>query len=97
MTAAEQLGSRVLAVVLTGMGHDGAAGVAEVKARGGMVVVQDPVTAEADPMPKAALAATSVDLVLPLGTIPNALNSLCNVMGARELFCGGVPAATRAA
>lgn len=87
-TAAAQLGPRLLCVVLTGMGCDGAAGAAEVKRRGGTVIVQDPTTAEADSMPRATLAATAVDLVLPPSTISRALISLCEVIGARELFCG---------
>jgi two-component system chemotaxis response regulator CheB len=87
-TAAAQLGSRVLCVVLTGMGCDGARGAAAVKAAGGMVIVQDPDSAEADSMPRAALRATAADLVLPLEAIPSALTSLCNVIGTRELFCG---------
>lgn len=89
MTAAAHLGPRLLCVVLTGMGRDGAAGAAEVKRRGGTVIVQDPATAEAGAMPRAALAATEVDLVLPCGAIPSALSSLCEVMGAREFFCAG--------
>jgi two-component system chemotaxis response regulator CheB len=93
ISAAEEFGPRLLAVVLTGMGRDGAAGVAEVKRRGGMVVVQDPQSAEADAMPRAALAATAADLVLPLEAISRALSSLCDVMGAREFFCGGVSTA----
>lgn len=94
MTAAERFGPRLLSVVLTGMGRDGAAGVAEAKRRGGMVIVQDPASAEADSMPRAALAMTAVDLVLPLNSISSALNSLCEVIGARELFCGS-PSAPR--
>ena len=78
----------MVCVVLTGMGRDGAAGATEVKRRGGMVIVQDPDSAEADAMPRAAIAAARVDLVLPLAAIPDALNSLCEVLGTRELFCG---------
>jgi two-component system, chemotaxis family, protein-glutamate methylesterase/glutaminase len=88
VTAAEQFGPRLLSVVLTGSGRDGAAGCTEVKRRGGLVIVQDPVSAQADAMPRAVLGATAVDLVLPLKAIPSALNSLCDVVGARELFCG---------
>lgn len=87
-TAAAQLGPRLLCVVLTGMGRDGAAGAAEAKRRGGIVIVQDPDSADADAMPRATLAAVPVDFILPINAIASALNSLCGVLGTRELFCG---------
>jgi two-component system chemotaxis response regulator CheB len=90
MTAADQLGPRVLCVVLTGMGRDGAAGAARVKQRGGVLIVQDPRGAEADSMPTAAIRASVPDLILPLEAIPKALVSLCDVIGTRELICGAV-------
>jgi len=86
-TAAEQLGPRLLCVVLTGMGSDGALGANVVKQHGGVVIVQDPACAEADSMPRAALRGVAADLVLPLATLPSALTSLCDVIGTRELFC----------
>lgn len=90
-SAAEQLGPRLLCVVLTGMGCDGARGAAAVKEHGGIVIVQDPATADADSMPRATLHSCSVDFVLPPAAIPSALTSLCGVIGTRELFCGPAP------
>ncbi len=60
-SAARWGGEAVLAVVLTGMNQDGAQGVRAVKKHGGRVIVQDPESAEADVMPRAALAAVPVD------------------------------------
>lgn len=57
-SAAEWRRKRVLAVVLTGSGADGARGAGWIQARGGTVLVQDPATAEGPWMPAAALAAT---------------------------------------
>ena len=65
-TVAEAYGPRALAVLLTGSGADGAAGLAAIKRRGGCAIVQDPATAEAPAMPSAGLSATMVDYVLPL-------------------------------
>ena len=68
-SAADAYRERVIGVILTGSNEDGAAGLARVKARGGVAVVQDPETAERGEMPGAALARTEADAVLPLGEI----------------------------
>lgn len=62
---ADSYGSRALAVVLTGLGRDGAAGVRAMKDAGGLVIAQDEDTAEQPSMPRAA-AEAGADLVLPL-------------------------------
>lgn len=63
---AESFGERGMAVVLTGMGNDGAAGAAAVRAAGGAVIAQSEDTADHPDMPRAAVQAGAVDLVLPL-------------------------------
>ncbi|HEY6137461.1 MAG TPA: chemotaxis protein CheB [Thermoanaerobaculia bacterium] len=78
-SAADAYGAHVIAVVLTGANDDGAQGVKRVKARGGLVVVQDPETAEASEMPRAAIAAAAVDQVLPLDRIASYLVDRCVV------------------
>jgi len=52
-SAARVLGDRAIAVVLTGMGDDGAEGVRDVSQRGGMVLIEEPETAVASGMPSA--------------------------------------------
>lgn len=61
--AAGAFGERMAAVVLTGANDDGAAGLRQVAAAGGMVLVQDPGTAERSTMPAAALEAVPTALV----------------------------------
>lgn len=75
-SAAAAFGSAVVAVVLTGANADGAVGVVKVKAAGGMVLVQDPATAESPTMPLAAIATATADEVLPLGAIGDYLGRL---------------------
>jgi len=75
-TAAETYGKALVAIVLTGANHDGAAGLATVARMGGLTIVQEPATAHVDVMPKAALAAARVDHVLPLDQIGEFLNTV---------------------
>ena len=68
-SAAEAHGQKVIGIVLTGANEDGAKGLAAIKKRGGLAVVQEPKTAENPRMPEAAIAATAVDKILPLEEI----------------------------
>lgn len=70
------IGPRAIAVILSGTGTDGADGLRAIKARGGMVIVQDQPTADFFGMPGAAIDATHGDFVLPLGSIADALVGL---------------------
>jgi two-component system chemotaxis response regulator CheB len=74
---AGSFGSRAVAVVLTGTGHDGATGAQAVKRAGGTVIVQDESTSEFFGMPKSAIDAGQVDQILPLDQIAPALVVLC--------------------
>jgi two-component system chemotaxis response regulator CheB len=53
-SAARVLGGKAIAVVLTGMGEDGAEGVREISKRGGTVLIEAPETAIVSGMPLAA-------------------------------------------
>lgn len=74
-SVARSWGERAIGVVLTGMGRDGAAGLAAIRARGGTTIVQDPQDAAFAPMPAAA-AAYKGHIVLPLAQIGDALVDL---------------------
>jgi two-component system chemotaxis response regulator CheB len=78
-TAATALGSRVIGVVLSGALDDGAAGIVAVKLRGGTALVQDPAEALHPSMPRAAMAATKVDYVLPVVELADRLSELVSL------------------
>ncbi len=68
-SAAEVWGSAVLAVVLTGMGSDGARGAQTIAAAGGSVIAQDEASSVVWGMPGAAANTGVCSAVLPLDAI----------------------------
>jgi two-component system, chemotaxis family, protein-glutamate methylesterase/glutaminase len=75
-SAAYVYGDTLVGLVLTGASSDGARGLKKIKATGGLTLVQDPETAEATVMPRAAIAATDPDFVLPLSEIGSFIKAL---------------------
>lgn len=75
-SAALAFGNALVAVILTGMGDDGVAGLQQVRAAGGRVIAQDEETSVVFGMPGAAVGAGVVDAVLPLGVIARHLREL---------------------
>ena len=77
-------GSHALAVLLTGMGCDGAQGMKTLKAAGATTLAQNEETCVVYGMPRAAVELGVVDRLLPLDLIPHAvLHVLQNRAGAR--------------
>ena len=74
-SAAKCYGPDLLAVVLTGMGDDGAAGALAVKRAGGNVIAESEETAVVYGMPRQAVRIGAVDAVLPLHAIPDAIQN----------------------
>jgi two-component system, chemotaxis family, protein-glutamate methylesterase/glutaminase len=70
-SAAERIGQRAIAALLTGMGRDGAEGLLALKRAGAMTVVENEQTAVVFGMPKAALELGAADMDLALTAIPN--------------------------
>lgn len=68
-SAAREFWSDMVAVIMTGMGHDGARGAALVKGRGGKVIAEDPSTCIVYGMPKAVVESGNADKVVPLPRI----------------------------
>ncbi len=69
VSAAAYYGPTALAVLLTGGNDDGTNGVVEIKKHGGRVLIQDPDSAVAPIMPRAALAAVDADYLIWLDQI----------------------------
>lgn len=75
-TASEVFGGGLLAVVLTGMGQDGAAGAEQVIARGGTVIAQDEATSVVWGMPGAVAHVGAASMILPLPDIGQRIRAL---------------------
>jgi two-component system chemotaxis response regulator CheB len=65
-SAAQSAGANALGIILTGMGDDGAACMAELRARGARTLAQNEETCVVFGMPREAHAAGGVDRMLPL-------------------------------
>jgi two-component system chemotaxis response regulator CheB len=85
-SAAVAFGPRVIGVVLSGLLSDGAAGLNAIKRCGGVAVVQDPIDAVADEMPRRAIEATEIDLCAPAAKLGDVLSDL-----SREVAGPGLP------
>ncbi len=72
-SAAEVVGARTVALVLTGMADDGVAGARAVRAAGGTVIAESQETAVMYGMPGAVIAADLAQKVLPLHEIAEEL------------------------
>ncbi|HET9888517.1 MAG TPA: chemotaxis protein CheB [bacterium] len=75
-SASRIYGPRVIAVVLTGLLDCGTAGAISVKARGGLVIAQDPKDAEFPDMPSSVIQHAGVDHVVSLKGLGPLLNQL---------------------
>jgi two-component system chemotaxis response regulator CheB len=79
-SVADYAGPKGIAVVLTGMGNDGAKGVQALKAAGGHVIAQDESTSVIFGMPSEAIRTGAVDEVRPLDVICNAIEQRVSLM-----------------
>lgn len=77
---ADIYGSRLLAVVLTGMGNDGSKGVRAVKKTGGEILAESEESAIVFGMPREAIATGVVDKVVPLSLMAREITLRCGII-----------------
>jgi len=76
-SVAEEFGPQSMAVLMTGMGDDGASGMGAVRAAGGMTIAQSEESCVVFGMPKAAIDRGYVTRVVHLEDLPNTLQAQC--------------------
>ena len=70
---AAEFGTQAICIILSGTGADGSLGLKAIKEQGGFVIAQDPDEASYDGMPRSAIQTGSVDAVLTVVEIAEAL------------------------
>jgi two-component system chemotaxis response regulator CheB len=76
-SVAEEFGPQAMAVLMTGMGEDGATGLGEIRAAGGFTVAQSQETCVVFGMPKAAIERGYAMRIADLQDLPNILQAQC--------------------
>lgn len=76
-SVAREFGSKAVAVLMTGMGDDGAAGVGAVRSAGGYTIAQSPDTCVVDSMPRSAIERGFVSRVVSLQGLAGILQAKC--------------------
>ncbi|WP_043307319.1 chemotaxis protein CheB [Pseudomonas sp. ML96] len=84
-SVARHFGKQAIGIQMSGMGHDGAQGLAELHSTGALTLVQDPSSAVIDSMPKAAIELQAARQVLP----PEGIAELLNAIAAHMAVVNG--------
>ncbi|MDD0843535.1 chemotaxis protein CheB [Pseudomonas sp. Gutcm_11s] len=84
-SVASHFGRHAIGIQMSGMGRDGAQGLAEMHRAGALTLVQDPGTAVIDSMPRAAIELQAARQVLP----PEGIAELLNVIAAHMVVVNG--------
>ncbi|MDT4854478.1 Chemotaxis response regulator protein-glutamate methylesterase [compost metagenome] len=88
-SVARSLGNKAIGIQLSGMGRDGAEGLAELHRSGALTIVQEPASAVIDAMPLAAINLQAARKVLPPEEIAALLNSISLRRGSRSVVPEG--------
>jgi two-component system CheB/CheR fusion protein len=84
---------RAIGIILSGMGSDGSLGVRAIKGELGMIMVQEPGSAQSAGMPERAIQTGLADFVLPPARMPEQLlNYISNSEGKRKIPQPPLPA-----
>jgi two-component system chemotaxis response regulator CheB len=76
-SAAQQFGDRAVALIMTGMGEDGADAMGEVRSLGGTTIAQNEESCVVYGMPRTAVERGHVQRVVPLDALANTLQAMC--------------------
>jgi len=75
-SVAEEYGANVLAVIMTGMGKDGAAEIGKIRDAGGITIAQDESSSVVFGMPKVAIERNNIDKVVSLKDMADTINEI---------------------
>jgi two-component system chemotaxis response regulator CheB len=81
---ANEYGDQAAALIMTGMGGDGAEGIGEVKRAGGHTIAQDKDSCTIFGMPRVAINKGYIEQVLPLGELAQYLISNVGALANRR-------------
>ena len=76
-SVAQEFGSNSVAVLMTGMGDDGAAGMGAIRSAGGATIVQSPDSCVVDSMPRSAIERGFASRIVSLSNLSSVLQSKC--------------------
>jgi two-component system CheB/CheR fusion protein len=81
---AQDCGAHAIGVVLSGMGADGTLGLTAIKQEGGLVLAQQPETAQFNAMPNSAIHAGLADIIAPPEELPGRIINYVQQMHERD-------------
>lgn len=84
---AEDKKENCIAVILSGTGTDGTAGIKSVKEGGGLIIVQDPMSAKFDGMPRSAISTGLSDFILSPSKIAEEILNFTRYPATRDENC----------
>jgi len=76
-SVAEEFGSQAVALIMTGMGEDGASGIGAIRAAGGVTIAQSEESCVVFGMPKAAIDRGYITRVVHLEALSSTLQAQC--------------------